>query len=436
MSGQVQPQESPRPDPPFYQHPARILTAAGERTAAGTLLDIARTKASDPAAFGDTSPFFFAGEISNNQIDSYFTKMMPSTLQNFAAKADEGVALQHSHVTRNLGLGRSLTGKYSGPQGNGKARAVADFMIVPGLQLNPDITNDDAIRAIQTGSVSDLSVGFFGGSQRCSICGGDMLGWWRDGGCAQHFEGMDYPVLDKKGNPTGETVTAIGQIEDAQLAEVSLVFSGATPGASVIRAQQMADAGMLQPDAARMLEARYRIHLPGSERRHPGVDAPKPAPKEAPVDDPTRAPGSAVDDAQTPDAETRLAQVTAHLESARSAFDQVRSLAGEPEGVTAEVVLEKVRTLVAQAADGRAYRADLVEETLREGVRANGPTFAADDYRALLEGASLARIKTVRDGFANVAAQLFKGGRTTVDTVEKPAGSNAHNGVSDASFVA
>ena len=84
-----------------------------------------------------------------------------------------------------------------------------------------------------------------------------------------------------------------------------------------------------------------------------------------------------------------------------------------------EADLERLRPL---ADDGTAYRAALIEETLSEGVRAQGNVFPKEIQRGLLEKASIADILKIRDSFKAQGDANFKSGRQTVDesTVSVP----------------
>ena len=70
------------------------------------------------------------------------------------------------------------------------------------------------------------------------------------------------------------------------------------------------------------------------------------------------------------------------------------------------------------ADDGRAYRTDLINEAVAEGVRAHGESFARETYRGLLDASSLEAIKRMRDDWATIAAERFPGGRQTRDGEE------------------
>lgn len=245
----------------IFASPARVLGRAN----AATLAILARQKAAlDPSVFEERPPFFFTAEISSNRIDAYYTRMADSTLRNFAEDATSGVSFQNSHATNKLGFGRSLVGTYIGGQGNGVSRVEADFYTIPGLRLH-EVSTDDFILGVRSGIVNDVSVGFFDGQFRCSICGRDML---RDWDC-MHIPGMRYDIRDPNGNVV-DNQQAIAWIENARLAEVSAVYDGATPGAAILKAQSEAENGRIAPQAARLIESRYRIRLPSPITQVPG----------------------------------------------------------------------------------------------------------------------------------------------------------------------
>ncbi len=81
--------------------------------------------------------------------------------------------------------------------------------------------------------------------------------------------------------------------------------------------------------------------------------------------------------------------------------------------------LERSRAEVARlqplADQGRAYRDELINQAVAEGVRALGETFPEETYRAMLANAPLEHIRQVRDTFAAQAAERFPGGRQTQD---------------------
>lgn len=80
---------------------------------------------------------------------------------------------------------------------------------------------------------------------------------------------------------------------------------------------------------------------------------------------------------------------------------------------------QEVARLQPLADQGRAYRDELVNQAVAEGVRAMGEAFPEETYRAMLAGAPLEHIRQVRDTFAEQARARFPGGRQTRDVNEK-----------------
>jgi hypothetical protein len=418
-----------------------------------TLLEIAQTRAEDPSIFEEEGrkPYFWRASISNNRLDAYFSRMQKSSLKNYAADLDEGVAFLDSHDSRRLGLGYSLKGKFVGPGGNTEMRTLGAFYTVPGLQLaNTDTTN--FIAAVRSGLARDVSVGFYGGKSLCSICGNEMWSW--TGTYCPHWPGETYEVLDSKGNPTGKMEMAVELIEDAHLAEVSAVYDGACPGAAIVKAMREVEAGRVPPELARTLEAHYRIRLPGSRHAWAGIgegenmNRTKPNTPATPAE-PTAEERAAQEEADRLEAEetrrleeeaetqrqadetaqreaedarqrtqARLADETRIDAEARAAIqvdltrlnDENTRLRTELERLTAE------NTRLSPLADmGSRYRTDLIEDAITQGVRALGERFQVEQYRTMLANCTIEQIEAVRSGFAEQGKTRFVGGRHTTD---------------------
>jgi hypothetical protein len=254
----------------------------------------------DPSVLDGGLPYLNAAWGSTDLVDTYFTRMLPSTLQNFADDASGGVSIQNSHRTNELGLGRTYLGKYTAARSANPGRAVMDFYIPPNLRVT-EVNTSDVIGGIRWGTIKDVSVGFYGGSIRCSLCRKPMLEDLfflfffggedddrdvvdPDAPCG-HLPGVEYPVRDREGKKTDQRAVAIGEIDDARLAELSFVFDGATPQAQikgrqapvVAKAQRMLELGVLTRAAALQLEHRYRgrnVRFPDLTTRRYALRAP------------------------------------------------------------------------------------------------------------------------------------------------------------------
>lgn len=406
----------------------------------------------DPAIFEERDPYFWPAEISSIRLDSYYTWMKPSTLRNFVEDAQAGVSFQDSHKTRQLGFGRSLDARLDEmddveaqrthspvpiaetmmPDDIDPLRVLASFYTLRGLNLNGTNT-DDYINGMRAGIVRDVSVGFYGARFVCDICGLDLFDW----DCS-HFPGLRYEV-SVGDEETIEAVATAG-VEGARLAEVSAVYDGATPGAGILKAERASEAGEVDPEQARVLERHYRIKLPASRHRYAGWEKNE----ETDGDRPERKPATKDREVPMSDEQTdtifrdafrfirgQLAE-HGHVDN-EAGVDTVkravRSLvvdeaaAGETlarfgsiddvdmtevtvsRGV--DVLAGEVRRLRPLAEDGEQYRADLIDEAIREGVRANGDEFNQDLFRSQFENADLDFIKEMREMWTKQGDEQF-----------------------------
>lgn len=466
----------------IFSHPAAVLI--GNRAVLDTAALIARAREvmPDPSIISESDPFFWTAEVSNDRLDSYYTKMSEKTLRNYQEDAMNGVAFQNSHRTNELSLGRSLESRFFGPQGNGVARLEVSFYTLPDLRLT-ELNTNDFIRGIRSGIVRDVSVGFVGGDYICSICNRNML---RDWDCF-HIPGMKYDRIDPASNRTENDILAFAWVHDARLAEVSAVYEGATPGAAILKAVREAEAGRITPMARTVIEQRYRYTLPThrtrvqgvtldeptdtKEKENVGVNTPEETHEnsadtvdtghvpvaevepagESDVSDKTETNTNSVESIETP-VEDRAADETqethtmsGNAEQHAPELETIRALVGTDQAESGvRGLLEQVRALKAQVEElapfkskvesldsenkrlatladlGVAYRAALIEEAIEEGTRAEGNAFPAETFRAVLENASLDHIKGIRDNFRRLGDAALEGGRKTEEPAVNP----------------
>lgn len=329
--------------------------------------------------------YLFRAEISNDQLDSHFTHMAESTLRNYAADATAGVAFLKGHNWRELPIGYSLNAAY---EDGGRKRVVTDFYTVGGL---PE-TNDLILR-MKSGLLRDVSVGFHGGEMSCDLC---SRGFWD----CPHIPGLKYEI--KEGD-TVRSKLATFTIEDARLSEVSGVFDGSTPGAMILKAQERA--AELSPSQVRILEQRYRVTLPATKRAFAGVDTRAQTPREQ---------------GMTEDELNRIRKVLS-VELRSMSEEEAREIGETELPHVIETLASRVKNLEPQAADGRAYRTDLIATALAEGVRAHGNDFDKPTYEAMLTNAPLATIKRMAADWQKTADAVLPAGRHTVDDDQTPA---------------
>jgi hypothetical protein len=104
-------------------------------------------------------------------------------------------------------------------------------------------------------------------------------------------------------------------------------------------------------------------------------------------------------------------------EGVRGLVERNATLETETRNLTARVTeLTEENSRLAVLADmGTAYRAELIEDTIKEGTRADGSRFPTETYRILLDNASIDHIKALRDGFRARGDDELAGGRRTVE---------------------
>lgn len=428
-----------------YTFPARI-TAVDMRQVAGLPDDI-------------PDPFVFEAESSNNNLDFYFTHMLESTLRNFAAEAAVGVQFLDSHNNYNLGYGRTFDGRFEIDSSRAPVyhldnpnaglafqpdtavkRAVIGTYTIPGIRFGGGLTyasTDDFILAARAKLARDISAGFYGGRWVCDICGGN----YRSYQSCQHLGGFEYALGDQ-----GEriVVCTIG-IDGAHLAEHSVVYDGATPGAMLRKAEELARHGELEPEKAAAFELRYKVHLPtrksfaapdfeekpvnvpnentaGRGKELPDTTGDEPMNLEQEMQDARAALTEANVNESVPVAGgiRQLALAAANLQTQ---LDAIR--VALPETAVGDDMASRVAWLAAEltrlrplADDGRAYRADLIDDALAEGVRAMGPEFAQEAYRGLLMASTIEVIKRMRDDWRAIGDKTFPGGRQTINEDE------------------
>jgi hypothetical protein len=380
--------------------------------------DITNKHAIDPAVFEEHPPFVFRAIVSNNNVDAYGTRMMPSTLRNFAQDATDGVSVMAGHmVDTTMPLGRTYAGKYTDGRGGSDKQVAVDSYMLTGVSGGAGQHLDDVIQHIRGGVYKDTSVGFYGGTMRCSIDGLDMIdsfeAWINaresDRDYCWHIPGIEYALVDKGGNKTGDREVAVGEIENAHLSHFGLVYDGATPGAAVVKARAMAAAGMLRPEVARFVESRYRIRLPEPRRSWQGHSS-REAQEMSDDGNRSRTTGS------NNDAPPAAAAV--NLDPIRQAFRDSHVAPADWNGDLVELArstgaeMERLRGL---ADTGELYRRDLMEDALAEGVRAFGNEFQKERYTAILKRSSIEEIKGFRDDWKAITARAgtFSHGRQT-----------------------
>jgi len=405
-----------------FTFPARI-----HRSLAGVdLLSIAKsTRAFDPAVFDESAPFFWRSEMSNERLDTYFTRMDITSLRNYAADAQAGIGFQDSHDTHRMSLGRSLTGQLD--QASGIIRVLADFFTLPDIALNGGsyANTNDFIRSVRAGIANDNSIGFYFDNVdpnqfagfRCDICGNDLFDW----GACRHIPGVTYETPKEDGSVSRAVATAT--VMNAHASECSAVYAGSTPGAAIIKAQYEAGAGRLKPQVARFLEQRYRsiglklseareIYALGTIEREDDEMGERTEPATKPDDragaEPARHPADVEfqNNLRSLMTEAGFAETVEVPTGVRNLVDEVKRLRAANAGIPE---LEK------RAKDGDAYRTAMIDDAIKAGKRAVGEDFDEAQYRDILKDLPVASIKRMKDDWQKQGDARFPGGRETQD---------------------
>jgi hypothetical protein len=406
------------------------------------LIALARATAPLPSVFDTHPPFFWPALISNNKVDSYYTRMHPTSLKNYAEDANAGVSFQNSHRTREFMLGRSLRAEMKvepgalvmadeyGGETEDLVSVAADFYTISDLILS-EVNTSQFILGVNAGLINDVSIGFFGGDFICSICALDLWDW-----DCPHIPGFSYNITDASGNLTGQR-TAFAWVMEAHLAEVSAVYKGATPGAAIIKAQLETESGRIRPEQTAFIQRRYRTLLserdvqislaglhfkeadmgttatpPGSGQGAGNRETPAPpAPTPPPTDNPPPAQPQPPQDRAAGE-QTETARV---LELCRAILNDTETANAELcVGFRAMLANEtNFRALVSLARDGRTYREDLIQEALKQGGRALGTEFKSADYLPTLRGGDITLIKRMSDDWKRMADNQLPAGRRT-----------------------
>lgn len=424
------------------------------------LLALAAQRAPDPSIFEeeDFQPFLFRVNASNQQVDSYFTKMNESSLQNYAEDANSGVQFQVNHNTGGffssgeVGFGRSIKGRVTGNKSSGRI-FVADFYTQRGLMCG-GMASDQFIDGARSGVYSDVSIGFTPGPMICNICGNDFrkkysVEWDSPERCT-HWPGDEYEV---EGSRSKKKVVCVLDIHDARLNEVSVVYDGATPGAGIVAVDmaRMASAHGMLTDAERALIAGiYKVRISPNDPLFQGMEVPimtgaRNKRSEA------EAEGTEVEEeaatevvAETEADETQPARKTkinlgrkaeAQTEGSQKPMERLQAkyrdsgieLDDDPYDAIeelAETVIRQhgeIEALQESAAHGREAREALLVELDREVVRAHGSDGSEARqklHRKLVSSLTFAELRTYIAEQKSLGDERFKAGRQSRDGVE------------------
>lgn len=330
--------------------------------------------------------YTFQGIASHDRMDSHFTRMDPkSTLKNYAADLKEGIPLLEWHDTSRNPYGRSFNSELAKEDDSTFVRG--HWYVLRDLVVNGNNTNQ-TIRAIESGIVKDMSVGFGGQNAwfKCGVCNRNLFDW----NC-EHIPGMQ--------NESGERDFA--WIMDANLREVSTVYKGSAPGAYIEKVRAYVEQGQLEENKIRHLEQQFQVRF---ERKDQSFFMPKK--KESALVE-------ILEQLRTALTEGKLEKKSVYEvlqndgETYRNAEDVLlRNELGEV------ATVEGIKQLKADAEHGKSYIIDLVERAVQARTKVQGNDFKADQYRAMLaRSADIEFLKDEIESYEKQVKEKFTGGR-------------------------
>jgi hypothetical protein len=217
-------------------------------------------------------------EAANNSfIQKYFMFLDATTLRNIASRGDQGLCFMNSHRTggmsapADLPYGMTFSGRYEEVEHEGSIhrRALLGVYMLKGHFPNGKLgpSTDSIHRAIDAGTLRDVSMGLNGGQAICDVCAKEL----GDKDCRHTpgtVKGLSEEHLESqksRGVPGGK---ASYTVVDGQPYEVSAVFKGAVPGAGFRKAMsQKAEAGSDLVFSGEIVEA-YGSMMDDSDLRY------------------------------------------------------------------------------------------------------------------------------------------------------------------------
>lgn len=210
---------------------------------------------------------------NSNFIGDRFMFLDSSTLRNCASHASDGFSFLNSHrdgglsAPADLPLGRTFAGRYeefATKDGGTYRRAVLGLYMIRGINPNGKggPSTDDLHKAIEGGTLSDVSMGLSYGSRVCDVCSQDLTEKGDDGKyLCPHAPGTHRQMTDEQKGAQEKRGVKGGRasysLVDAIPREVSAVFKGAVPGAGFRKARQFALSGDFTADEGRELLSAY-----------------------------------------------------------------------------------------------------------------------------------------------------------------------------------
>lgn len=192
---------------------------------------------------------------NNNFIADRYMFLDDTTLKHVAERGDKGIAFMNSHRTGGLSapselpFGKSFAGRYeefSQPDGSTYKRSLLGVYMLRGVHPNGTAgpSTDDLHRSIESGTLTDVSLGLSGGERVCNVCAKSLgeKDCVHVPGTHKDMSAEDIEASKGLGIKDGR---ASYTVRSADVSEVSAVYKGAVPGAGFRKAISFAKANEL-----------------------------------------------------------------------------------------------------------------------------------------------------------------------------------------------
>ncbi|OPX46404.1 hypothetical protein CLHUN_02200 [Ruminiclostridium hungatei] len=360
-------------------------------------------------------------------------RLSPEFLQQCVKDAQFGVSFMFNHSWSQFGskgvpYGKVFDGRTQPDTENGETISMSlDKYIIRDDEAVDGVSANALIKRIETGVLSDTSIGWGTDTMVCSICGMNYYG-----GKCSHWKGATYEMADgtkKKCTVLAMPSSVILQNSNTNLYEESIVWDGAYPGASlsndgdvienpngkfvVIDDYKSLNAGTV------VLGQYYNGKLTTMVKKsdHKKVFALKGG--ENPMNEKLKNMLGTLGVAYE-EGKTTFEELCNQLAEKWAAIPQVEAKEGEVDSyMTEEHAKEKLgKELSADevlklAKEGLDYHKQVVDEAIAMGVRAQGNGFPAETWKTTFSTMGTGAIKDIMKTFEAQAKAEIPAGRFT-----------------------
>lgn len=396
--------------------------------------------------------YVFSDLMIDNRPTSYYSRIHENLLKTFLNDTRNGIGLLMNHNSRTLPVGRSFDAelKHDDVDGSTTPTLYGKYYMPLGVATQQGMSTDDLAKSIDAGTVFDTSIGFSAEQWCCSICKYDIRDWRN----CMHFPGEKYMVENANGvNEETMCYVDVGEDGEGSILENSLVYAGAAGRATIVK--QFAETPTEQ-ETAKNDSAMSKLSVVDNIKTVPATaklfqylsadgvvlltdttdrtDITKLRSELQVNEKVTELEGklSATEaeltnvQGQLSAKEGELATATATLSEKESEITYLTAKVAELEGKEQELSA-KVTELTAKAEVADQFRADLIEQTLDAGVKAQGNSFMRDKFAKFLSTLSIEEIKEAKTGFEQSFSATFANAKrvTEAGNLEQKPDANA-----------